>query len=579
MISAIHDSVCGLSSNDYGRVNFVYPTLGAVLRKGESSETVSRITMQPATHPPPIPSVPPLDPVRIRQRDDATTTRVRELEQAGFRCVPVRSENKKQLAYSGDRGTRRYEPAHFIGKAIAIRTGKLADGSYLCRLDIDQHKPDQNAEAALEHLLPFIDSIPTSFAYRRSTLGHGYDVIFRSPRPLPNNDNFYVNGVMAGQVFCEGGRIVDDDWIAGAPEQLAVLTEHELAYLLNMVLIRGTNATHEVTWQYRVREGRPLIQGYRDVDVTRLLRPDDMPKVFEGDKKPHQIAQRNWWRLKTARKGERSEAYAAFVQSLMLLANRLSGQTLQDKCRVVAAIAITNSPRDDKPRDSIENDTAALIARILHGDAFGDGEKHFLVPSWASEYQPAARPAGRPAKDRQSQLNALRRLIANHAEGDRVEYIDGIKLTVKLLAKRLRMGERMAQRYLAQLEENGEITRSSVSGRGGRLVIVIQPGFSSRGAWGGTNQRMTVPANRSVDSRAGVETDAQVPSGMSREALGEDEELWDVVTETKLADCLTRGEYEDALLYAEALSDQELRLVWQTVIREQWDSERACVAG
>ncbi|NTU81114.1 MAG: hypothetical protein HGA45_17320, partial [Chloroflexales bacterium] len=349
--------------------------------------------MSPPASSQPTPTLPLVDLEAIHQRNAAIITRVQALQDAGFRCVPVRSDAQKQLVYP-ESGTRSYLPTAFCGHTIAIRTGRLADGSYLVRLDLDQHTETQDAEAALDRLMPLIESLPEKFAYKRSTGGQGYDVIFRSPRELPNNQRFALDGCWAGEVFCERGRVVDAGWIAGSPETLVVLTEPELDYLLTLVTIYGTNTAQEVSWQTRKREGLPLIAVYETVNIARFLGPTGMPKSFAGSKLPHQIAQSNWRRLGTARKGQRSEVYAMYVQSLMLLATSSYGMTTEEKCRTVAAIAITHCPRSDQSREQIANDTAVLIARILHGDPYAHRTGNFLVPAWAAAYQAPVRSRG-----------------------------------------------------------------------------------------------------------------------------------------------------------------------------------------
>ncbi|NTU83737.1 MAG: HTH domain-containing protein, partial [Chloroflexales bacterium] len=166
----------------------------------------------------------------------------------------------------------------------------------------------------------------------------------------------------------------------------------------------------------------------------------------------------------------------------------------------------------DQSREQIANDTAVLIARILHGDPYAHRTGNFLVPAWAAAYQGPVRSRGRPAKDRQAQLRTLRRFLSQHVEGQRVERIEHEDLTVALLSRRLGVSERMVQRYLAALEANDEITRSSVPGRRGRLVIDLRPGFAREATL--TNTRQT--ASQTADTVGGWATEV---AGDTRAAL------------------------------------------------------------
>jgi hypothetical protein len=74
-------------------------------------------------------------------------------------------------------------------------------------------------------------------------------------------------------------------------------------------------------------------------------------------------------------------------------------------------------------------------------------------------------------------LAKLRRFLEKNAEGLRVERLGKEKLTVALLAKKLKVDRSTVQRYLQILERNGEIGRGQEGGRNGRLVIALLPAF------------------------------------------------------------------------------------------------------
>jgi hypothetical protein len=227
-----------------------------------------------------------------------------------------------------------------------------------------------------------------------------------------------------------------------------------------------------------------MIREAERMDTRRLRTADGMPKTFDGNGKPHQIAQANWHRLKHARRGERSDAYANYVQSLMLLADKTYGATVADKCCTVAAIAMEDCAEQNERGYNVLKDTAALIARILHGDQRRNGTGHFRIPYWADNYRPSMRQRGHPAGSRAHQLHILRHLLLRNALGDRVESIRirtaTLKLTVANLARALpgsRVTPRSVRRYLATLEQQQEILREEVDGRNGRLVIILLPCF------------------------------------------------------------------------------------------------------
>lgn len=184
-------------------------------------------------------SAPPVNPFTLlRQVGQQTRARIEKLTGAGYRCVPLKLDAPKQLAYKG--GLRKkYTPEQFSGHLIGICTGQLADRSYLVRLDIDEHGDDQDAEAAFSRIVPFIDTLPDHFAVKRSTNGQGYDILFRAYRELPNNQPFFIDGVHAGETFCEGGFVRDDEWISGAPETLVPLNDDQLDRLLAVVIPSG----------------------------------------------------------------------------------------------------------------------------------------------------------------------------------------------------------------------------------------------------------------------------------------------------------------------------------------------------
>jgi hypothetical protein len=433
--------------------------------------------------------------------DPDKRTRIRKLLDWKYPPVPTKPGNPKQLAYR-DNGSRQYDETHFAnGEGVAIRTGQHSDGTYLCRLDLDSHGPEQDADAAYQVIAESLGPILAKCAVFPSTTGTGIDMLFKTRCELPNNQPIYIAGQHVGEVFCVGGRInLPDEAMDALLETLQTLDEVELASLKRVVTWQhGTR--NPVGWSARADEGLALIRGYQEVNTARFRGQGGMPKTFVGTEKRHQIAQDNYRRLKQATKGQRSDAFARYAQSIMFLATLAYGQTIEEICRTVAALLIQDCPKAGEPNYDVEKDTAALIAKILHGDPYRTRPGHFRCPWWATEYRPEVRRSGRPKRDRQGRVARLRRLLNKHAEGMRVEHLGNEKLTVAGLARRLKVDRSTVQRYLQTLEENREILRDQVDGRNGRLVITLLPAFGH---------------SMSAQARAGADSDvAGIPTSDS----------------------------------------------------------------
>jgi hypothetical protein len=224
-----------------------------------------------------------------------------------------------------------------------------------------------------------------------------------------------------------------------------------------------------------------VTRGAAAINTRRFRCTNGMPRSFQGTAQRHVIAQAVWHRLQQGQKGERSEAFANYLQSLALLATDAYGATPDDKWRTIAAIAIQDCPKAGEQGYNVEKDTAAIIGRIQHGDPRTDGSGFFRIPFWAKPYTPPARPRGRPRGRAMAQLNALRRFLLRHADGDRVEYLRtrvGLRpLTIAAIAGHLRASSRSAQRYLHTLRQQGEIVCETVVGRQGRLIVIFRPCF------------------------------------------------------------------------------------------------------
>lgn len=394
------------------------------------------------------------------------------LKNMGYWPCLVHPENPKRIVHR----KRVTSKAIRSSKGFAIYLGACKDGKYLQRLDLDSHTEQQDARAAYQYLQARVPDILEKCAVKRSTSGSGIDIVFLSPENLGHNRKLFIDGNHVGELLGHGGHVtLPDTWLSGSLDQLDVLTDDELERLFTAIQAPDTGPSE--AWGKRAREGLALINGYKDVCVGRYVFADGMPRSFKGTRQVHQIAQSNWLRLQQAQEGERHQVFASFVQSLMFLTTKNYGDTIEEICCVVAAIAISNCPKADEKGYKAEKDTAALIAKILNGDKHRSGHRHFKVPYWAPGYKPEERRPGRPKKRLANQIERFRDILRKNARGNRVETFGKDYLTVKLLAKKLRVSERTVQRYAAQLCSQGELRNVSEHGRRGRLVYVLLPGF------------------------------------------------------------------------------------------------------
>jgi hypothetical protein len=404
------------------------------------------------------------------------------LRAATYIPIPTRADNAKALVYRDD-GYRPYDIMHWKpGMGIAIRLGQQLDGSWLILIDLDTHSSGQCAERALFTLRTLVGNAFAHCVLKRSTSGHGYHIIIRTPEPMPHNQRLYLDGAHVGEVHCQGGHCpLVGAFLQGDLTTLPLLGADAWADWHGALTIQcGTRSP--ITWTARWREMLYITRGAAAANTRRFRCSDGIPRAFQGTDRRHLIAQAVWRRLQRAQCGERSEAYANYIQSLALLATDAYGMTSDDKWRTIAAIAIQDCPKAGDHGYNVEKDTAAIISRIQHGDPRADGTGFFRIPFWAKPYTPPIRPRGRPHGRARLQLDALRGFFLRHAEGDRVEYLrmrTGPRpLTVAAIAHHLRISTRTVQRYLHQLRLQSEILCEIVVGRQGRLIVILLPRFA-----------------------------------------------------------------------------------------------------
>jgi hypothetical protein len=362
-------------------------------------------------------------------------------------------------------------------------------------IDLDQHHEQQDAAWALDQIREYAPEAFAKCVYKRSTNGQGYHILGLSPLLLTNKQPIYIQERHVGEIFCGKNAHIPlstrDTWI-GLDSEAHDPVEHVIAGLLAIhplshqeydmlfAVVQYTQKAgdrHPDTWTERYREMLPVIRGYTAINTTQLRDTNGMPKAFHGKKQGKAIAQAAWRNLRHAEKGQRSNLYARYIQSLMLHANKTFGESIEDKCRTVAALAAEDCAERDEPGYDVTKDTAAIIAKIMHGDPYRYEEGRFFTPYWAQEYRPGKRPASPSHQSKDQTIDRLKQLLWRYTDGHSVSCMDGKKLTCKRLATKLNVSERRIQQCLKQLEAQGEIKRIAHPGRGGYLEIRIGPGY------------------------------------------------------------------------------------------------------
>jgi hypothetical protein len=404
----------------------------------------------------------------------------------------------------------RYEtPDHVLCSATTpsaipfLAGGDQGDGTFLYKLDLDGHNDDQDPDGLFNYAKRFIDpALWSKLAIRRSAgnKGHrpGYHIAFRTTQPL-NPVNIYDprSGAHAGELCNQRIELVG--YIQGSADAIPVLSTIELHKLFYIFNAPGAITHHQAaddttpvtTRKDRIHEGVQLIAGYADITPARAR-----AELNQLEASRPRIADFRR-RLRTA--SNRSNAYGAFVQSLMLHAGPYGGTT-EERCKWVAALAIEEGANGkEKDKDyQIVRDTAALIAKILHGDPMNprtDGTiPEWIIPKWfTSEPRPApaappvappvaphapahTQPAHRPPGDKAKKIRQLEKLIRRQMLDD--SGADGrIYYHVPDLADDLQCKPRSVSNYLQALEQAGKIKRGQIPGRGGRAYFEILPAF------------------------------------------------------------------------------------------------------
>lgn len=401
--------------------------------------------------------------------------------------------------------TIRYEtPEHVLcdatddGAIPFVAGGLQDDGTFLYKFDLDQHHEYQDAKGMLDYILRHLPPALAARLHIRRSNGGGYHIPIRTTRPLcAVKLSDPRNGVYAGEI-CDQ-RIEVDICTADDIPLLSYDEVRTLIYYLPapgaMGEVRatddGTPSAADTTRKARIREGLALIAGYRSIHTWRqqldtLIAQKPMLATYRG-------------KLRTS--PDRSTAYGNFIQSLMLHAIPLGAST-EERCAMVAAMAIgTGANGKEQDQDyRVERDTAAIIAKIIHGDRFETPNKdgtyrHWTTPAWvngaklppAPPPEPTKRAAHRPAGDKDKQIARFKRILARRWEDDPTGKFFYFADDLDDWGARLGVKRRAIQGYLTQLEAQGQIRRGQESGRaGGRPWMIILGAF-----WDANNSSAT----------------------------------------------------------------------------------------
>jgi hypothetical protein len=356
--------------------------------------------------------------------------------------------------------------------------GQQPDGTYRYMFDLDSHNEHQNADSLLAYgkmraasTLDKLTIIPTKRG--------GAHLVFRYHRPL-NPGKIYDSrtGIHAGELL--DGRT--------DPVDAPLLTTMELLDLLRAFYVPGVFQLDDDQAPAELR-GAPTTprKDYRRVGESLMGGWDRIRDWRERlDQKCAIRPRLASFRTRIRTHADRSAAYGAFVQSLMLHAADF-GQTTAERCQMVAAMAIgVGAGGKEQARDyKIEADTAVLIAKILDGAPMqpsADGTiRCWEIPRWYSVEalptpapEPVKKPAHRPVGDRAKKVKRLEKLIRCWLEDSasgRIFYC------IADLADDLICSPRSVSNYLADLEIAQKIKRGQLPGPGGRAYFDILPAF------------------------------------------------------------------------------------------------------
>jgi hypothetical protein len=354
---------------------------------------------------------------------------------------------------------------------VQIALGLQPSGRYLNLVDLDSHKPGQDAaaaraafEAALPHLASKIDWHPTP--------NRGYHGFIETHKKLPTGRLYDSQGNHIGELLSEGSHTRDHGDIA--PPTLS-LTEIDHLFL-HWSVDNGEPGGER--WKERAKEGAKFTAGYTRIRVTK----DDL-RAFLVKECGGVGATLNAY---FDERGifDRSAAAGNLMQTLMYHARRMPGAESYRTVMAYWMAAESYGKASDRDYNQ-EKDGCSLIAQIVHGDIKKNG-KPWIAPFWVkgktvdnvngSEPEPPpARPAHRPVGDREKHLATFRRVLESIVPDDfgRRTYTLGY-LVDKMKAARCPAKSRTIQSYLKKLRDDEEIVTAQIGGNGTPYAVLTR---------------------------------------------------------------------------------------------------------
>lgn len=414
------------------------------------------------------------------------------------RAAQLRDQGRR-TAYAIDYATVS-DPAKATHLHICL--GEQWSGKRLYMVDLDSHTEGQNADAAKAAFEAERPELAARLDWHRSKSNTGWHAYFESSVQIPTGKlHDAANNHIGDLLGADSDRTLDPGDV-----RIPVLHAGEIERLTAVWHVKGSDPKGE-QWKDRAKQGLRWVYGYNRIHVTKIelrahLKRNCGPNGTTADLLFDQKEPFN-----------RSAAFSRLIQTLMLHAHKLPGQQntgFVERCTAVMAYAMASAAygkAGDKGY-TVEKDAASLIAQIVNGDPYGDGQRR-TIPFWAKSHATAApapqpapeapRPAHRPAGDRAKHLMTFRRILEAIEPDDfgrRTYTLE--QLADKMKIARCAVAPRTIQNYLHDLREDGEIVTAQIGGNG-IPYTVLKPCFG-----GADNYQKRVETDAKPDNFGGA---------------------------------------------------------------------------
>ncbi|HEU5103630.1 MAG TPA: hypothetical protein VFU22_31655 [Roseiflexaceae bacterium] len=372
--------------------------------------------------------------------------------------------------------------------------GQQWSGARLYLIDLDSHRPGQDAGAALAAFRTERPELAARLDWHLSASGTGYHALFESHRQIETGKLYDATGNHIGELL---GKDTDRTIDPGDVD-IPCLHIGEIERLQSVWYVKGSDPKGE-RWADRAKQGLRWVRGYTRIHITK------------AELRAH-LRRNCGWRGAEAdalfdqhERFDRSAKFGSLVQTLMLHAHRIPGQQqggFVERCAAVMAYAMAADAYGKAGEKGYhqEKDTASLIAQIVNEDHYGDG-RQWKAPFWtksqiagAPDPEPDPEPkraAHRPKGDQEKHLATFRRVL----EAIEPDELGRRRYTLDYLAERMTAAHcpvkpRTIQAYLKTLrggDGGGEIVTAQIDGNGRPYAIL-----TSR--FGGANKPPNTPA-------------------------------------------------------------------------------------